>query len=137
MKFTGVCDSAVVPSANDLFELTLPTSDDLGEFTYEIPACHVENGKYYTMDVTLTADNYTNYEEVKAADRQALIELYNACGGDEWTNNENWCSDVDISEWYGVSAYDDMIKGLNLSSNNLVGDLVISEGALSQLSSVK
>ena len=37
-----------------------------------------------------------------AKEREALIAIYNALDGDNWTNNENWCSDKPVSEWYGV-----------------------------------
>ncbi|KXX72203.1 T9SS type A sorting domain-containing protein [Flammeovirga sp. SJP92] len=33
---------------------------------------------------------------------EALIEFYDSLGGDYWKRNENWKSDLDVSEWYGV-----------------------------------
>ena len=36
-------------------------------------------------------------------DREALIALYNATGGPNWSGNYNWLSDVPISEWEGVT----------------------------------
>ena len=35
-------------------------------------------------------------------DRDALIALYNAAGGDNWVDNTNWLSDRPLGEWYGV-----------------------------------
>lgn len=57
--------------------------------------------------------------------RAALIDLYNATGGDNWKNNTNWCSDKPLSEWYGVSVNDDYggINDLYLGNNNLTGTL--------------
>ena len=36
------------------------------------------------------------------ADRQALVALYNATDGPNWTNNENWLSDAPLGHWHGV-----------------------------------
>ena len=36
-------------------------------------------------------------------DRAALVALYNATGGPNWTNSTNWLSDEPLSEWFGVT----------------------------------
>lgn len=60
--------------------------------------------------------------------RAALIDLYNATGGDNWRNNTNWCSDKPLSEWYGVRISNDYggIHSLTLNHNNLNGTLPAS-----------
>lgn len=68
--------------------------------------------------------------------RAALIELYEATDGDNWTKNTNWCSDLPLSEWYGISTYKEMnrlyegdaIYSIGLSYNNLCGTLPVSIG---------
>ena len=35
-------------------------------------------------------------------DRAALVALYEATGGPNWVNNENWLTDAPLGEWYGV-----------------------------------
>ncbi len=35
-------------------------------------------------------------------DRAALVALYDATGGDNWTSNANWKSDQPLNEWYGI-----------------------------------
>ena len=37
------------------------------------------------------------------SDRDALVALYNATDGPNWTNNTNWLTDAPLGEWYGVS----------------------------------
>ncbi|MDE2783399.1 MAG: Ig-like domain-containing protein [Gemmatimonadota bacterium] len=37
-----------------------------------------------------------------AADRAALVALYEATDGPNWTDNTNWLSDAPLREWYGV-----------------------------------
>ena len=65
----------------------------------------------------------TNEEESL---RQMLIQFYKDTGGDNWINNENWCSDKPLNEWYGV-AYAELDGSgtielsLFLGGNNLVG----------------
>ena len=35
-------------------------------------------------------------------DRAALVALYGATNGPNWTSNENWLTDAPLGEWYGV-----------------------------------
>ncbi len=63
-------------------------------------------------------------KEIMEKERAALIALYNATGGDNWTNNENWCSDKPVKEWYGINCtYDGILHGINLNNNNLTGNI--------------
>lgn len=55
------------------------------------------------------------------ADRDALVELYNSLGGDNWDDNTGWTGDGNLSDWYGVTADSDGVTALDLSGNNLVG----------------
>ena len=70
--------------------------------------------------------------------RKALIDLYNSTDGDRWTRNDNWCSDLPLSEWYGITTNkeagisdDDGVARIALSNNNLTGTLPSSIGLLS------
>ena len=57
------------------------------------------------------------------AQREALVALYNATGGPNWTNNTNWLTDNDISTWYGVTVFNGQVTRLGLSRNSLSGNL--------------
>ena len=35
-------------------------------------------------------------------DRAALVALYEATGGPDWVNNDNWLTDAPLRDWYGV-----------------------------------
>jgi Leucine-rich repeat (LRR) protein len=81
---------------------------------------------------------------IPASERQALIDLYNATNGDNWTHTTNWKSGGSFTAsgtenlWYGVTIpypYDH-VTGINLSSNNLVGTLPTSIGNLPLLVSL-
>lgn len=75
--------------------------------------------------------------EKKAVERKVLVELYNACGGSEWRDRDNWCSDEIIGKWKGVTTYaHGMVTELNLDGsyeNFLRGTLPSSIGQLSKL----
>ena len=71
-------------------------------------------------------------------DREALVALYNATGGPYWDRNDNWLSDVPISEWEGVTTDDNgrVIKlylDLYLDENQLSGEIPPELGNLSNL----
>ena len=67
-------------------------------------------------------------------DRAALIALYNATGGPNWEGNNNWLSDVPISEWSGVTTGDNgRVTGLNLGGNQLSGEIPPELGNLANL----
>ena len=66
-------------------------------------------------------------------DREILEILYEATGGDDWTNNTNWLSDEDLSEWYEVTAYQGRVQYLRLRENNLVGQIPPELGGLVEL----
>ncbi len=76
---------------------------------------------------------------VPAAEKIALVDLYNATDGAHWTNNDGWknygSTDPCESSWYGVtctSANDHVIR-IELRSNNLTGIIPASLGNLRQL----
>ncbi len=54
----------------------------------------------------------------------ALVALYNATNGPNWTNNENWLSDAPFDQWHGVNAgTDGRVVHLVLGNNNLSGSI--------------
>lgn len=34
--------------------------------------------------------------------RDVVMRIYNECGGKNWEHQENWCSDVPVTEWEGI-----------------------------------
>ena len=56
------------------------------------------------------------------SDRAALMALYDATDGGNWTNNTNWGSNEDLDEWHGVTTDSDgRVSRLNLIDNGLSG----------------
>lgn len=80
-------------------------------------------GEIKNIGLVRNLDFKPSVEMQKAAEKDALISLYNSTGGDAWTNNENWCSDLPVSEWYGVYLdLDGYVEGIDLRNNNLTGE---------------
>ena len=67
-------------------------------------------------------------------DREALVALYNATDGPNWTDNYNWLSDAPLGEWEGVNTNDDgRVTELVLRDNALSGEIPAELGSLSNL----
>ncbi len=67
-------------------------------------------------------------------DKAALIALYNATDGDNWTDNTNWLSDEPIGDWYGVNTdQSGYVISINLWNNALAGSIPAELGSLSNL----
>ena len=67
-------------------------------------------------------------------DREVLVSLYNATDGPNWANNTNWLSDRPPGEWHGVTIdADGRVIRLNLSNNQLSGEIPSSMGSLTNL----
>ena len=62
--------------------------------------------------------------DVMERDWKALVALYQATGGDNWTNNEGWLTDTPLGDWYGVNLLrDGRVDDLDLENNNLIGEI--------------
>ena len=71
---------------------------------------------------------------LKGTDRAALVALYNATDGDNWTGNTNWLSDKPIGEWYGIGAnLQERVFQLYLHENQLSGPIPAELGNLANL----
>ena len=69
-----------------------------------------------------------------ATDKAALVALYNATDGANWTTNMNWSSEEPLSSWSGVTTNTDgRVTELDLDGNGLDGTLPAALGDLSEL----
>lgn len=68
------------------------------------------------------------------ADRAALVALYQATGGANWTSRDSWLSEAPIGEWHGVSTGPGgRVVELRLQDNRLAGEIPPEVGNLSSL----
>ena len=57
-------------------------------------------------------------------DRKALVSLYEATGGSDWTRSDGWLEDVPVREWHGVTTDSvGRVLELDLANNALAGRL--------------
>ena len=67
-------------------------------------------------------------------DREVLVALYNATDGPNWKYNNNWLSDLPLSDWEGVTTNSaGRVTELNLYINDLDGNIPASLGRLASL----
>ena len=67
-------------------------------------------------------------------DRAALVALYNAAGGANWTNNANWNTNAPLGEWHGVDTDGNgRVTSLGLGNNGLNGSIPPELGNLANL----
>lgn len=74
---------------------------------------------------------------VENPERAVLTALYEATGGPDWLDGENWLTDAPPRDWYGVRA-DDLgrVTFLTLSENRLRGPIPPDLGSLPHLTSL-
>lgn len=53
--------------------------------------------------------------------RAALTRLYNATGGDHWTNRSGWLSRASYCTWHGVGCSNHNVTSISLKANGLSG----------------
>lgn len=135
-EVTGVVDNIMyhIPDTATTKEITcyiaiLPQSEkavlniklldyalDVCLLTKQAPAGGFLAGNVYTLNL----DN--EIESAKIKEREALVALYNAAGGTDWINQDNWCSDKPVSEWAGVEVNEiGMVMALYGSGNSYNG----------------
>ena len=61
-------------------------------------------------------------------EKQALIDLYHATDGDRWT--ASWDLNSPVEDWKGVTIIDNKVVAIELTNNNLNGELPVSIGNL-------
>ncbi len=71
--------------------------------------------------------------EATTPDQEALVALYNATDGPNWTRDANWLSDRPLHTWAGVRMDDGRVTGLHLGDGGLRGKLPPELGNLTQL----
>ncbi len=70
------------------------------------------------------------------SDSTNLVDLYHNTSGDSWYDNTNWLSTEPVSRWEGVEISKGRVINLDLSENNLTGNLPSSIGNLNGLKSL-
>jgi len=73
-----------------------------------------------------------NYEPNNQVEEEALRDMYFKTGGNYWTSNEDWMTDIHHCNWYGITCGEnDHVIEINLRNNNVTG--VVPTESLSNL----
>ncbi len=107
--------------------ITNVSINDAGVYTCQITSEVVTDLTLTTYDKTLTVTNY-NME----SDSLALVALYNATDGANWTSNTNWLTGP-VSTWYGITLAGNRVSEIHLNNNSLVGTIPADLGDLTAL----
>ncbi|WP_353571795.1 hypothetical protein [Candidatus Albibeggiatoa sp. nov. BB20] len=74
-----------------------------------------------------------NVTEIPVSECEALVAIYDALDGDNWTHNDNWKQAYTPCSWSGIECENAKITSLNLSNNQLSGEIPASIGNLRDL----
>ena len=78
---------------------------------------------------------FSLFAEVTNAEKQALVDLYLATDGENWTNT--WDLNDAVSTWHGVTVTNDKVTSISLLFNNMHGELPASLGSLTHLTKLE
>ena len=107
----------------------------LQEFLYaDTELCAPVEASFQAWLNAIPSHDGTNMDCAPLTDREILEILYEATGGPNWTNNDNWLTDAPLRDWYGVGGGGDgRVLYLGLSANNLSGSIPPELGKLTSL----
>jgi len=99
---------------------------------YSIEKGKVSNEQISTSRLKSTSSAEGTNSAVIEADSLALVALYNATNGSNWTNNDNWLTGP-VSTWYGIEVSGSRVVKIELKENNLHGSIPGELGDLTNL----
>ncbi len=110
---------------------TLP----LAEFRYgDTQLCVPHEEEFQDWLETIGQHEGTGRNCAPVAEREALVALFEATGGPNWTYNENWLTNAPLSNWQGIDIGSrGQVVGLDLGYNGLQGSIPAAIGSLSGL----
>lgn len=110
-------NGTAVVDTNTMSIVYTPNTNFYGTDEFEYQVSH--------LDSSSMAKVYLTVEPFNVSDYNALVAIYNALGGDNWTNKTGW--DIEINnvsnDWYGVRVRGGRVVGLSFIENNLNGTL--------------
>ena len=134
---------------NDLTYLWTPplgislSSNTMASPTFTAPDVEEDTPFAFSLVVNNGTENSKNDEVIitvevpeppcNPQDSLALVAIYNATNGPNWSINDNWLTTVPVKNWYGVTQLNGRIVELNLVLNGLYGYLPVEVGNLTEM----
>ncbi|MBN1926800.1 MAG: gliding motility-associated C-terminal domain-containing protein [Prolixibacteraceae bacterium] len=121
--YTWIKDGSNLPAGpdNDSLTFTSVQLTDAGDYWVTVTSDYgFDNLVLTSQPIHLIVE-----EHCLKQDSLALVALYNATGGDNWKNNENWLESP-VETWFGINgltANGCNVTQINLDWNNLTGTL--------------
>lgn len=85
-----------------------------------------DSDKAREATILVTAGNTRQTVRIyqESINREALIAFYQAGHGDQWIRKDNWCSDLPLDQWYGITLNEKkQVEAIELPYNDVSGDL--------------
>jgi len=123
-------------------EATAPISTDetlvISDFSFDDEGtyvCKAQSSLVANFDIRSVYELSLNYTDLQR-DSLALVDIYNAGDGANWTNATNWLTG-EVSTWAGVVVSGGRVTELSTEGMNMGGTLSPSIGNLTALTSLK
>lgn len=78
--------------------------------------------RFTTLCVAFVCFICNTNAQSRSQDSTSLTKLYNEASGSDWDNADNW-STGPMNFWYGISIKNNLVWNINLTDNNLSGEL--------------
>ena len=99
--------------------------------------CTPEDPAFRAWLRSIPSHSGTGVECPPLADRDILQILFDATGGQDWSENDNWLTEAPLHQWHGVEADDQgNVVSIRLYDNDLMGEIPSELGSLSNLRSL-
>ncbi len=132
---------AISGATNKDYVITSAAPSDAGVYYFEATNSIITGLTLTRNNITLTIDPPINACGVSETEKQALLDLYNSTNGANWTNtlasNQPWDTNIPVCDWFGVTVVNGEVREIQMSSNNVNGNLPSSIGNLTRLRKFK
>ncbi|MYA64235.1 MAG: hypothetical protein F4Y21_06260 [Gemmatimonadetes bacterium] len=100
--------------------------------------CTPVDGPFQVWLDAIPSHEGTGVECAPLSDREILKIFYQATGGANWTNSDNWLTDASLQDWYGVTASSgNRVTRVTLYGNALSGSIPPELGGLANLTDLQ